>query len=228
MLCSKPLLVMSVFGGENAPKWFDIQREAINKTTENFEHAVYLNNVKDPCFRDCTVVGSSVSNEDGKIQHYNGLLNLLNYARSGDYRAWLVLDCDCFPIRSDWESILNNRNSSIVRTENLDTFYHPSAVYCSDCDLGFVVDKQKNLLGEEFDELRAVGSFFPLLRTNRVNYHPLKYGIYYDIFYHHCAGSRKFETRSDNYYKKNHEVNEYDEEFFKNPWLFIENMTYAK
>jgi len=226
-MTNKPLLIMSVFG-ENSSKWLSIQREALDKTTVNFEHAVYLNNIEHTDFNHCTIVGSTVSSDDGKIQHYKGLLKLLDYARSGDYRAWLVLDCDCFPIRKDWESVLNGRNSCIIRTENLDTFFHPSAVYCVDGRLDFVVDKQQNLLDEEFDELRAVGSFFPLLRTNRVNYHPLKYGIYYDIFYHHCAGSRKFQTRSDNYYLIDGTMYEHDEEFFKNVWEFIRKLRYVK
>lgn len=237
----KPLLIMSVFGSESE-KWLDIQIDALKLTTENYEHAIYVNNPSDEWvslvqqslnkpndFRGCTVVGLSNTSLDGKMQHYCGLSKLLSYAhaRRNDYRAWLVLDCDCFPIASNWESILNGRNSSIVRVENLDTFYHPSAVYCVDNSLNFIIGKYKNILGDEFDELMAVGSFFPLLRTNRLNLHPLKYGIYYDIFYHHCAGSRRFETRSDSYYRTiDHETMErYDEEFFRDKWSFIRKIS---
>jgi hypothetical protein len=223
MLQNKPLLVMSVFGGSDSQKWFNIQREALDDTTENFEHAIYLNNIQEE-FQHCTIVGSTASSKDGKTQHFEGLLKLLEYARSGDYRAWLVLDCDCFPITRDWESKLSGRNASIIRVENLDVFPHPSAVYCVDRELDFKISKHRNLAGDEFDELAAVGSFFPLMRTNRVNLHPLRYGIYYDLFYHHCAGTRIFETRSDNYYSGLRYASEHDSELFKGRLNFISKL----
>lgn len=196
------LLVMSVFGKESA-SWHQLQQRFLNKTTTNFEHAVYLNNLDH--LDGCTIVGSEKTDADGKLQHYRGLLNLLDYARSGVYRGWLVLDCDCFPIHPRWESILSAKakNASIVRFENLDTFNHPSAVYCTDGRLDFKISNITNILGETFSELHACGTdFFPLIRTNRLNKHPVMAGVYYDLFYHHCAGSRKFFTRSCRYYQK--------------------------
>ncbi len=202
MILDKKLLVMSVYGVESH-KWYSIQKKFLNETTYNYEHAIYFNNIEFE--HDDTVVGRSDTNDEGYIQHFNGLCELIKYAMDGDYRAWLILDCDCFPIVNNWESLLKNKNSAIVRIENFDTFIHPSCVYCVDKSIKFNVSKITNLLGESFDELIGVGDgYFPLIRTNKVNYHPVAFGIYYNLFYHHGAGSRGCEFRSDSYYRPRH------------------------
>ena len=40
-------------------------------------------------------------------------------------------------------------------------------------------------------------TYYPLNRTNKINLHPLYYGIYSDLIYHHWAGSRDMITRPD-------------------------------
>ncbi len=211
------LLVMSVYG-KNSAKWLDIQHDALQRTTRDYEHAIYLNNI-DISHDNMRVIGKSITDLPDTQQHYCGLLQLIEYAKCRDDRAWLILDCDCFPINQNWEAILGNKNASIIRTENLDTFNHPSAVYCVDRSLKFKISEHTNLAGHKFDELAAYGKFFPLLRSNKINYHPLKYGIYYDLFYHHCAGSREFVSRSDQYYGTRYP--NLDSEFFADPYGFI-------
>lgn len=39
--------------------------------------------------------------------------------------------------------------------------------------------------------------YYPIERSNKVNLHPLYYGVYGDLIYHHWAGSRKMITRPD-------------------------------
>jgi hypothetical protein len=39
--------------------------------------------------------------------------------------------------------------------------------------------------------------WLPLLRSNKVNLHPLFFGIYEGLVYHHGAGFRKGECRAD-------------------------------
>ena len=39
--------------------------------------------------------------------------------------------------------------------------------------------------------------YYPLVRSNKTNLHPLYYGIYDDLIYHHWAGSRNMITRPD-------------------------------
>lgn len=198
MILDKKLLIMSVYGSESY-KWYQIQKEFISRNTFNFEHAIYLNNISFE-HHGC-VVGEVATNEPGHVQHYNGLCELIKYAESGDYRAWLILDCDCFPVDDEWEFKLINRNSAVVRTENFDTFIHPSCVYCVDRSIKFEISTMTNLLGNSFSELIGVGDgYFPLFRTNKINYHPVAYGVYYDVFYHHGAGSRYMGFRSDRYY----------------------------
>lgn len=222
----KPLLIMSVYS-RHSLKWFNIQKKAIEKTTTNYIHAVYLNNIDITETNGSIVVGKSVYNTDKKQshQHYNGLNQLLDYAKLGDYRGWLFLDCDCFPINNRWEQILNNKNAAVIRTENLDTFFHPCAVYSADKNLSFRMLSNINLLGQHFSEVTAIGNFFPMVRTNKLNLDPLKYAVYYDLFYHHCAGSRKFLTRTSKYYKSyNKNYNHYEKLFFEDPFGFINKL----
>jgi hypothetical protein len=39
--------------------------------------------------------------------------------------------------------------------------------------------------------------YYPIERSNKTNLHPLYFGIYEDLIYHHWAGSRKMITRPD-------------------------------
>ena len=39
--------------------------------------------------------------------------------------------------------------------------------------------------------------YYPVERSNKINLHPLYFGLYEDIIYHHWAGSRKMITRPD-------------------------------
>lgn len=224
MIFNDKLLIMSVYGGESS-KWYPLQSRFIAENTGNYEHAVYLNNCNKEIFTGCNIIGSCETSEDGKIQHYKGLLKLLEYARSFDHRAWLILDCDSFPIDPRWETIIGFRNACVIRVENLDTFYHPCIAYCIDRSMDCKISKHVNLMGgPEFEELAiSANNVFPLLRTNKINHHPLMAGIYYDIFYHHCAGSRDFCARSDSYYDTMPTA-DLDNLLFDNPHEFINEM----
>ena len=39
--------------------------------------------------------------------------------------------------------------------------------------------------------------YYPIVRSNKVNLHPLYFGIYENLIYHHWAGSRRMITRPD-------------------------------
>lgn len=217
----KKLLVMSVYGAQSY-KWYPIQTKYLSENSFNFEHAIYLNNIN--IEHKGVVVGRTNTSDKGYIQHLNGLCELIKYAMYGDYRAWLILDCDCFPIVNNWESLLNNRNSAIVRIENFDTFIHPSCVYCVDKSIRFSISDVTNLLGDNFSEIIGVGDgYFPLFRTNMLNYHKVAYGIYYNAFYHHGAGSRRPIFRSDSYYGMK-SCAAYTDKFFEDPNMFINNL----
>lgn len=219
----KPILVISVFAG--SLEWFHHQKRFLDKTTTNYVHAVCLNNVSD--HPNAIIIDTHTSNAEGDEQHLRSLNIACEYARKNRqlYRGFLILDSDCFPI-CDWEYEVFKKSlkfgiCAIVRPENFDIFPHPSAIFTTNPDLlHFAKKKSINLLGNEVsDNICTAERFFPMLRTNVVNVHPVGAGIYFDRFYHHCAGSREFYTRSDNYYKKPHDRLK---EFFKNPDKFIE------
>jgi hypothetical protein len=77
----------------------------------------------------------------------------------------------------------------------------------------------------------------PLLRTNRVNLHPLVAGVYHHLFYHHAAGSRGFDFRLiKDYNYCNHWINndthaEFGEQIFnaliRDPDGFVEKLMYG-
>lgn len=221
----KPILVMSVFAG--SLDWFEHQKKFLNKTTTNYVHAVCLNNVnKYHDLPQTLVLDSHFSEDNGGDQHLRSLSIACEYARSHRwmYRGFLVLDSDCFPI-VDWEYDVLKRSlkfglCAIVRPENFDIFPHPAAVFTTNPDLlYFEKIKSTNLLGVEVTDIACkIDKFFPMLRTNYINVHPVGGGIYFDKFYHHCAGSRGFYTRSDGYYNRSPDrLNE----FFSDPNRFI-------
>lgn len=223
----KKLLVLSVYSG-NSDRWFQLQQEFLYQTTHEFEHILFLNNVDVARFGTATILDNRITNQSDIEQHCYGLNQLLAYAKTREHRGILILDSDCFPI-CQWESKLrvkleSRSSAAIVRVENLDTFYHPSAVFSTNADLKFSIRPCKNLLGDTFDEV-VCDTFdaFPLLRTNKRNVHPVMCGIYYDLFYHHSCGSRPFSQRSTNnqYYQYPYDHRKYLNELFKNPAKFI-------
>jgi hypothetical protein len=129
----------------------------------------------------------------------------------------VFLDSDAFPV-VPWEDFVREKLKSNVlvavrREENLgDPQPHPC--FCvtavkfwkeekGDWSKGYrwknsagnlVTDVGGNLLMK----LNEAGMpWHPLLRSNAVNVHPLFFGIYGDLVYHHGAGSRKLSSRLD-------------------------------
>ncbi|MBY0562239.1 hypothetical protein [Hyphomicrobium sp.] len=129
----------------------------------------------------------------------------------------VFLDSDAFPI-VPWEDFVrqklqSNRLVAVRREENLgDPQPHPC--FCvttvkfwkekkGDWSKGykwknsagnFVTDVGGNLLLTLQSEAMP---WHALLRSNAVNLHPLFFGIYGDLVYHHGAGSRKSSSRLD-------------------------------
>jgi len=61
-----------------------------------------------------------------------------------------------------------------------------------------VKDKNDNWWGGTTDWLTERGhDYYPLIRSNKIDLHPLYYAIYDDLIYHHWAGSRNMITRPD-------------------------------
>lgn len=208
----KPLLIMSVYApSELNEDWYKLQKHFINKNTLlPYEFKIITNNVKADMFNTEDLIKGNKEN----IGHPAGIRQILDYMRENKnlYSGFLILDSDCFPVRPGWHEVLGQQmqrfNKSIaapIRYENLDMFPHPCVVYMNEQGLqnpkiNFNYKEVKNLLGDMIDEVGGAmcelsDEVLPLLRSNRVNLHPVAAGIYHHLFYHHAAGSRGFEFR---------------------------------
>lgn len=213
------MMVGSVYGpSERNETWYELQHQFLSKTTRDYEHVVYANNT-DCQFPNSNVIARSTEPQcDYKnicIGHLRGLRALVTHFRNAPrFDLLLILDSDCFPIRMNWQRILlDNMQSNQadfaapIRFENLDTFPHPSVVFARaevviDDQFNFHITTTTNLIGKTVQDISApIGNYFALVRTNVHNYHPLVSAIYYDMFYHHSAGSRTWRTRSESDYK---------------------------
>lgn len=215
MLKSRKLLVGSVFvSGERTKHWYNLQIDFLRKNTKSFEHFVFLNgeDIDKSIFIHSEIVGTqnhhAVKVMDGNKQssnHLFGMRKILETFRKIEAENYLFLDCDCFPVKKDWMhwliDMMNIKNKSIaapIRTENLDTFPHPSALFlrskalnCEWFDLS--IGETTNLMGEKIHDVGCklpLSKCYPLLRTNYFNPHPIFGAIYGHAFYHHTCGTR--------------------------------------
>lgn len=206
-MTTEKLLVCSVFSGSELDRlWLGLQREYLGSTVGEFDHAVYLGHRADPAlFEGCKVAGTAAPGS--KREHLNGLLALSAFCRENSYSGYLILDCDAFPIMPNWEETLrfyikrfNKRCATAIRTENLDTFPHPCVVYTQDPGaLQWGMKPGINLMGRPVTDVTCLeGEVFPMLKTNRLNVHPTLATVYFDMFYHHGAGTRVFSMRATN------------------------------
>ncbi len=197
-----------------SPKWIDVQLDYLRRNiSEPFRTVAVLNEI-DPAFeaRFDTVLKAKGPHE--------GKLNLIaaEIMSSGDPDdIILFLDGDAFPIADPMETIHRAlADTSLVavrRDENWgDRQPHPSfcAVRVSEWRRlqgdwsrgGIWVNNSGNRVtdvgGNLLAALERSGSrWTPLLRSNAWNPHPLWFGIYGDIVYHHGAGFRAPLSRLD-------------------------------
>jgi hypothetical protein len=195
-------------------KWIDIQVRQLRRTiTVPFRTYAVLNEI-DPAFADRfdTVISAKGPHE--------GKLNLMaaEIMAVGDPDDILLfLDGDAFPIADPMPTIerglADTALVAVRRDENWgDRQPHPSfcAIRLSEWerlhgdwsrgsvwlnDSGHrVTDVGGNLLAALE---RSLSPWTPLLRTNVWNPHPLWFGLYGDIVYHHGAGFRDPRSRVD-------------------------------
>lgn len=249
---SKKLLVGTVFSKDDPLQrdWLDLQLKFLSATTHSFDHvAILYSNEDSEYFSSRTEIVrlKPFTSDNNSKAHVTGLNFLAEMFRSrrSIYQHFLFLDSDAFPIRCDWQTVLEQKmkNHSIalaIRTEDLETRFHASIVYSKvdalnrlNFNIGLV---GKDLLGDPESDIN-IGNFqsedsgevFSLVRSNQVNYHPALFGIYYDCFYHHCCGSgRVYNLRSRDYWDifcdKDINVNSYTEALMSNPNDFISKL----
>lgn len=206
-----PILVGSVYGASaRSQAWYTLQQRFLGATTD-YHHVAYVNGPETSFLTASRVIGQASHRANPRIEHLRGLTALLGHFTSvaGEYDGFLVLDSDAFPCSPSWQpellSAMGDRPvAAVIRHENLDTFPHPCVVFLKPSALrqfSFSLAPRTNLLGQTFDDVACdAATFYPLLRTNCRNRHPIMGAIYWRHFYHHGAGSRPPNFRSSFYH----------------------------
>ena len=162
--------------------------------------------------------GADPTKEHESLLHLGALLQLHKYFLSvqDDYDCFLFLDNDAFPIRMNWEPLLLDKMLAgntikkeiavVVRPEICEFRWHASVLYATKPGLrnlefkfspmDYLAGMGKDFLGNiehdihiNYQSTRLRSLVLPLMRTNQYNLHPVAFGIYYDMFYHHTFGS---------------------------------------
>ena len=194
-------------------KWVDIQKKQLKKYI-NEDYKVY------------TRLGENYNQHkdkfDGAIEgqgHWTESMGLLlkfvnENAKDGD--KVLLLDSDAFPIApiSDFldEKLKEYPFVSCQEPQHeWDTNYkipHPmfmlfDAKHILQGDLShylsnIIKDPSGNWWGGVIEWMnKNKYDYYPIVRSNKTNLHPLYFGIYENLIYHHWAGSRRMITRAD-------------------------------
>lgn len=210
--------------------WYSLQLDWLESNTD-FTHVVFPNCDYD--FPRSTVLPRG--HDHGQHGHIEGLNCLIDYFRQSDHEYFLLLDSDSFPIKPWMDNLLmamgDHTVAAPVRYENLDVFAHPCVFFFKRealHDLSFGLNEHINLCGERFRETSAnVSRFFPLIRSNAVNLHPIIAGVYWDSFYHHAAGSRlpTFRSVERGYYLSDVQEDKIFSDLKQNSRAFIQNLT---
>jgi hypothetical protein len=252
---NKQVLVASIFaGGKGDTEWCKIQSSFLDKTSSDSsltKLAVVANDCEDLSLYK--KYGYIVLKQDSNT-HRPGIVAALDYFQNQTNLPYFcLLDSDAWPIDSkwvdlciEWSNYVTNTNVPKIgvaafRPENLDFFPHPCIFFIKrefiNKPRSFYKTEipNRNVLGDDFvDTFSELKSdwFYPLLRSNKVNLHPIVGGIYSNIFYHHGAGSRgsRFRAFASNFYT--HYIHKFPhkkrltQELFANPEEFINKLKY--
>jgi hypothetical protein len=221
-LCVGTILVS---GDELNQQWLDLQLRYLKATTEDFDHVTYVSSGIYPqeiLDMDTHCLTESGRNPKKNSQaHIFGLETLREFfvKNIGRYKHFLFLDMDAFPIKKGWQNILNPRLdkrhevATLIRPENLELRAHCSVLYTrADClsKMNWKVAAIGNdLIGNKESDVKLINyqekwrdKVFVMVRSNKVNIHPLLCGVYYDMFYHHgCGSGRNYNMRSRPYWQ---------------------------
>ena len=200
----------------NSARWIAPQQAYLRKHLKSeFRIYAWLNNIpdapRDGFYYTCT---EPITLHAVKL---NLLADIILATSPPDDDLLIFLDGDAFPI-GDIESFIRpklngSKLAAVQRLENNgDSQPHPC--FCA-ATVGFwrqikgdwkegyswknkdgeaVNDVGGNLLGQLIEHNIK---WTPLLRSNRVNLHPLFFGLYENLIYHHGAGFRKVLCRLD-------------------------------
>ena len=194
--------------------WIDIQLKYIQKYTQEpyriycFSTGIDINEYKDKFFY---IKNTEIAAHWQKLD----LLSRIILDDGNDNDLLIFIDGDAFPI-SDYipfirKKIENHKLVAIRRDENKDIIPHPS--FCA-TTIGFwkkidgtwskgewknldecIIYDTGGILYKKLEKLKV--NWYPLLRTNKKNLHPMFFGIYERMIYHHGAAFRNPIDRTD-------------------------------
>lgn len=218
----KELLIAVTYGKAAVKYWLETQLNFIRKFTDDFDFSVFLHEIEDETpFKNHIIIDRM----DGVLLDvlpvmFKGILEF--FRANKNYNNYLLLDSDCFPVTENWLPRLiaamgDRWYAAPLRADNLDSFPHPCGLFIKDehvnenvFNFNRFVKTLPNFLGEKVGDIgtaikqkhKGKHIFFPLVRTNLFNPHPIMSAIYGNTFYHHGAGSRHPYFRSTSYYNK--------------------------
>jgi hypothetical protein len=193
-------------------RWIDIQQYYLKKNiSEEFSCFAVIHVKSEQEATGFEYIKRSVSADHAK--HLNHLQSEVIKSASGDDDILVFLDGDAFPVIPLDEHLKNWLEKAplvaIQRPENDGEFLpHPgfsAARIRTWKELGACWGPSRTVSGFGrdpggglYDRIEELGiGWVKLLRTNRYNLHPLFFGIYQDVLYHHGAGFREPISRID-------------------------------
>ncbi|HXW35366.1 MAG TPA: hypothetical protein VEJ87_12375 [Acidimicrobiales bacterium] len=196
------------------PKWIDPQLRYLEANIDSpYRVFASLEGIDDPVLRSRFF---AVSDVEGKhAEKLNSLAELITSQSEPD-DVLLFVDGDAFPIRPlvPWieKTLASYPLAAVRRDENLGDL-QPHPCFCvttvgfwsaigGDWGRGTWTNSSgaevTDVGGILLERLRAKGTdWYPLLRTNSKNPHPLWYAVYDRKIYHHGAGFRQKQSRID-------------------------------
>jgi hypothetical protein len=146
---------------------------------------------------------------------------IMEYFRShkDEYENFLLLDCDAFPVYPHWQDVLTKRMemtarrySGLLRGETFEDYpwlgvFYIRGKYIHEEFMDWFPREHQNLWGQTFREFgtskikthhEGKCIWYPLLRSNVLNLHPVRFGVYNHLFYHHMRGSWKENDSKSN------------------------------
>lgn len=194
-------------------RWIDIQLAMISRYTQAPYKVYACLNVIDPAERNKFSIVLDTDEKDHAVKLDLLAERIVEDATDSD---WIVfLDGDAFPLKPVHETVQKHLEKyplvAVQRRENLGE-KQPHPCFCA-TTVGFWKEiKGTWAIGHQW--INAMGypdtdvggdllgilerrgiEWLPLHRTNRINRHPVFFGIYADLVYHHGSGFRRGASR---------------------------------
>jgi len=203
----------------NNDLWIDIQLKYLKQYIKQpFKVYSFLNNIKNPAKHQNKFFYSSTENIKSHAIKLNLLADMACLAAKNEEDLLIFIDGDAFPI-ADLSQLIKSvplqYNLAAVQRLDNDGDIQPHPCFCitsvkfwkhiqGDWKPGNV--KWTNALGEEIADVggklmhqlnKNKQNWYKMNRTNKHNLHPVMFGVYDHLIYHHGAGFRSPGIRID-------------------------------